>query len=80
MDLVPLLGEGLVVGEKQPIDDSRGRHRLPDRPDRRAYRQAHVVRLYVPLLDGADRVGVLAFTAGRRRPSTTGGWPAGWPA
>ncbi len=61
MNLVPLLGEGLVVGEKQPIDDSVAG--IAFQTDQIVERPAgNVVQLYVPLLDGADRVGVLAFT------------------
>ena len=64
MTLVPLPGEGLVVGPAQSIDDSlAGLAFQTDEivegpvPD--------MVRLYVPLLDGTDRVGVLAFTLDR---------------
>ena len=61
MNLVPLLGEGLVVGEKQAIDDSVAG--IAFQTDKIVERKAgNVVQLYVPLLDGADRVGVLAFT------------------
>jgi serine phosphatase RsbU (regulator of sigma subunit) len=61
MNLVPLLGQGLVVGEKQPIDDSVAG--IAFQTDQIVERPAgSVVQLYVPLLDGADRVGVLAFT------------------
>jgi hypothetical protein len=60
--LLPLPGKGLAVGEPQPIDDSEaGRAFLGD-----AMVEQEVsggVRLFVPLLDGTDRVGVLAFTA-----------------
>ena len=61
MTLVPLSGEGLVVGSAQPIDDSLAglafqTDEIVERP------WGDVVRLYSPLLDGTDRVGVLAFT------------------
>jgi serine phosphatase RsbU (regulator of sigma subunit) len=59
--LQPLTGPGLV-GESAPIDgswpgraftqDARIEQQLPD----------GAVRLYLPMLDGSDRVGVLAFT------------------
>src|SRR5687768_1223912 len=59
--LQPLTGAGLV-GESTPIDgswpgraftqDARFEQALPDGS----------VRLYLPMLDGSDRVGVLAFT------------------
>ncbi|MGZ6797326.1 MAG: PP2C family protein-serine/threonine phosphatase [Nocardioidaceae bacterium] len=61
MTLVPLPGEGLVVGPAQPIDDSLAG--LAFQTDEMLERPwGDVVRLYVPLLDGTDRVGVLAFT------------------
>ena len=61
MTLVPLPGEGLVVGPAQPIDDSLAglafqTDEIVERP------WGDVVRLYSPLLDGTDRVGVLVFT------------------
>jgi Stage II sporulation protein E (SpoIIE) len=59
--LLPLTGPGLV-GEPAPIDDSRAgkAFRTDDRveellPD-------GDTRLYLPMLDGSDRVGVLALT------------------
>ncbi len=61
ISLQPLLGPGLV-GKPVPIDDSpAGRAFITDSaveeeaPDGWA-------RLYLPMLDGSDRVGVLAFT------------------
>ncbi len=61
MTLVPLPGEGLVVGPAQSIDDSlAGLAFQTDEIVERATRD--MVRLYVPLLDGTDRVGVLVFT------------------
>ena len=61
MTLVPLPGEGLVVGSAKSIDDSLAglafqTNEIVERPS------PDMVRLYVPLLDGADRLGVLAFT------------------
>lgn len=61
MTLVPLVGEGLVVGPAQPIDDSLpGLAFQTDEIVERPW--GDVVRLYSPLLDGTDRVGVLVFT------------------
>ena len=61
MTLVALPGEGLMVGPDQPIDDSLAglafqTDEIVERP------WVDVVRLYVPLLDGTDRVGVLVLT------------------
>ena len=62
MTLVPLPGRGLVVGEPQPIDGSvAGEAFLGDAMTEQATGDG--VRLFVPLLDGTDRVGVLGFTA-----------------
>ncbi len=63
MTLGPLPGKGLVVGEREPIDGSSaaGRAFLGDAMTEQAV--GADVRLFVPLLDGTDRVGVLAFTA-----------------
>lgn len=59
--LVPLPGRGLVVGEHEPVDDSAaGRAFL--RATTMEVRQADGVRMYLPLLDGSDQVGVLAVT------------------
>ncbi|MGW7583427.1 PP2C family protein-serine/threonine phosphatase [Kitasatospora sp. NPDC054768] len=59
--LVPLPGRGLAAGEPVPIDGSpagaaflRGLAVEEPRPDG--------VRMYLPLLDGGDEVGVLALT------------------
>ncbi len=61
MTLVPLPGERLHVGPPQPIDGSHaGRAFQTDRAVEDL--QDDGVRLFVPLLDGTDRVGVLAFT------------------
>lgn len=59
--LVPLPGRRLTIGERAPIDGS---------PAGTAFRsgspvevpQADGVRIYLPLLDGSDQVGVLALT------------------
>lgn len=61
--LVPLPGEGLVVEELHPIDGSdAGEAFLTDSTVEQETSDG--VRLFVPLLDGTDRVGVLAFTTG----------------
>jgi serine phosphatase RsbU (regulator of sigma subunit) len=61
MTLVPMPGERLVAGRPQPIGASfAGRAFQTDSLVER--RVADGVRLFVPLLDGTDRVGVLAFT------------------
>lgn len=61
MTLVPLPGQGLVTGKVQPIDDSlAGLAFQTDETIERPW--GEVVRLYIPLLDGTDRVGVLVFT------------------
>lgn len=61
MTLVPLPGTGLVCGEPEPIEGSlAGRAFLGDAMIEQAVNSG--VRLLVPLLDGSDRVGVLAFT------------------
>ena len=64
LTLVPLPGRGLRVGEPVPIDGSpAGRAFLGDEPVEQAVKDG--VRVFVPLLDGTDRVGVLVFTAER---------------
>jgi hypothetical protein len=56
MTLVPLPGEGLLVGAAQPIDGSlAGRAFQTDLSVERA--QGDGVRSFVPLLDGTDRAG-----------------------
>jgi hypothetical protein len=58
--LRPLQGAGLT-GEPAPIDDSpAGTAFRTDTPCE--IRQPDGVRLYIPMLDGSDRVGVLALT------------------
>ena len=60
--LVPLPGKGLQVGTPEPIQDSpAGEAFLTDTPVEQSVPGG--VRLFLPLLDGTDRVGVLAFTA-----------------
>lgn len=59
--LVPVPGEGLMAGEPQQIDDSdAGRAFLDGR--RVEVEQADGVRVYLPLLDGGDHVGIMAAT------------------
>ncbi|MFF1420868.1 PP2C family protein-serine/threonine phosphatase [Streptomyces sp. NPDC058280] len=59
--LVPLAGEGLVVGSPVSIDDSpAGECFLHATPVERP--RGDGVRLYLPLLDGSDEVGVMALT------------------
>jgi serine phosphatase RsbU (regulator of sigma subunit) len=61
MTLVPLPGERLLVGAPQPIDGSfAGRAFQTDLTVEQP--QGDGARLFVPLLDGTDRVGVLVFT------------------
>jgi serine phosphatase RsbU (regulator of sigma subunit) len=59
--LVPLPGRRLVVGEPEPIGDSHAGtaflHAIPVEVP-----QAGGVRMFLPLLDGSDQVGVLALT------------------
>ncbi|MFF1739558.1 PP2C family protein-serine/threonine phosphatase [Streptomyces mirabilis] len=59
--LVPLPGRRLTVGEPEPIDDSPAGTAflyatIAEVP------QADGVRMYLPLLDGSDQVGVMALT------------------
>ncbi|MFF3263650.1 PP2C family protein-serine/threonine phosphatase [Streptomyces sp. NPDC002932] len=61
LELVPLPGKGLTVGEAVAIDGSRAgeaflRKTAVEDP------QDDGVRLYLPLLDGSDEVGVMALT------------------
>ena len=61
MTLVPLTAGRLLVGPPQPIDESlAGEAFRTDISVEQPNGQG--VRLFVPLLDGSDRVGVLAFT------------------
>ncbi len=60
--LVPLPGHGLVAGTPEAMEGSlAGRAFLGDAMVEQASDAG--VRLFVPMLDGTDRVGVLAFTA-----------------
>jgi len=62
LTLVPLPGEGLVVGEPVPIEQSEiGRAFLSDGIVEQTD-SGGGARLLVAMLDGTDRVGVLAFT------------------
>ena len=64
LTLVPLPGRGLVMEAPMPIDGSlAGRSFLSDELVEQP--GAGSVRVFVPLLDGTDRVGVLAFTSDR---------------
>ena len=72
MTLVPLPGKGLVVGKPEPIEGSfAGRAFLGDAMIEQAVSAGG--RLFVPPLNGTDRVGMLHSprTALMR---TTGGW------
>ncbi|HEY8621807.1 MAG TPA: PP2C family protein-serine/threonine phosphatase [Dermatophilaceae bacterium] len=61
MTLVPLPGERLLMDPPRPIDGSlAGRAFQTDLTIEQT--QDDGVRLFVPLLDGTDRVGVLVFT------------------
>ncbi|WP_406729684.1 PP2C family protein-serine/threonine phosphatase [Streptomyces sp. GD-15H] len=59
--LVPLPGDGLTAGDPQPIDGS-GAGRAFQEARRVEVPQADGVRVYLPLLDGGDQMGVLAVT------------------
>ncbi|MDQ6613177.1 MAG: SpoIIE family protein phosphatase [Actinomycetota bacterium] len=62
LTLMALPGRGLLVGQPEPIDGSMaGRAFLGD--DTVEQSVPGGARVFVPLLDGTDRVGVLAFTA-----------------
>lgn len=62
--LVPLPGRGLYAAETEPIADSpAGSAFLRGVPVE--IREKHGTRMYMPLLDGSDQVGVLAFTLDR---------------
>ncbi|WP_033355444.1 PP2C family protein-serine/threonine phosphatase [Kitasatospora aureofaciens] len=59
--LVPLPGRGLAVGDPVPLDASRaGEVFLRATPAE--HPQADGIRMFLPLLDGSDEVGVLAVT------------------
>lgn len=66
LQLVPLPGRGLSDGDPLPIDDSLAGEaflagRVVEDP------QPDGVRMYLPLLDGSDEVGVLVLTLDRVR-------------
>jgi len=64
LTLVSLPGRGLLAEAPVPIDgSSAGRAFLGDELVERT--EGDLVRVFVPLLDGTDRVGVLAFTSER---------------
>ncbi|MGP3999574.1 PP2C family protein-serine/threonine phosphatase [Streptomyces sp. 8N706] len=61
LTLVPLPGTGLTVGEPEPISASHaGTAFLRATPVEVSH--ADGVRMYLPLLDGSDQVGVMALT------------------
>jgi serine phosphatase RsbU (regulator of sigma subunit) len=61
LTLVPLPGQGLVVGKPESVETSEaGRAFLSDALVEQPVEGG--VRLLVPMLDGTDRVGILAFT------------------
>lgn len=62
--LVPLPGDGLAVGEPQPIDGSDAGRAFQEAGPIEVP-QADGVRGYLPLLDGGDQVGVMAVTLDR---------------
>lgn len=59
--LVPLPGRGLDVGEPEPIGASHARTAFLNATPVEVP-QADGVRMYLPLLDGSDQVGVLVLT------------------
>lgn len=59
--LRPLEGRGLV-GEPEPIDDSPAGRAFRTDERYEAHQADGSVRIFVPMLDGSDRVGVLALT------------------
>ncbi|WP_239309738.1 MULTISPECIES: PP2C family protein-serine/threonine phosphatase [unclassified Frankia] len=62
--LTPLPGRGLSVGEPESIDDSpAGMAFLRAMPVEQ--QQGDGIRMFLPLLDGSDQVGVMAFTLDR---------------
>ncbi|RPE42691.1 stage II sporulation protein E [Streptomyces sp. Ag109_O5-1] len=62
--LVPLRGEGLTGGDPQDIDDSAAGRCFLD-AQRVEVPEDDGVRVYLPLLDGGDQVGVMAVTLDR---------------
>ncbi|MFE7757532.1 PP2C family protein-serine/threonine phosphatase [Streptomyces sp. NPDC057418] len=61
LTLVPLPGRGLTVGEAVPIDDSLAGEAFLSLTAVEDEQDAGV-RMYLPLLDGSDEVGVMALT------------------
>ncbi|MFI6696258.1 PP2C family protein-serine/threonine phosphatase [Streptomyces sp. NPDC050433] len=61
LELVPLPGRGLTVGEALPIDGSFAGEAFLRKTAAEEVRDDGV-RLYLPLLDGSDEVGVMALT------------------
>ncbi|MER6003995.1 PP2C family protein-serine/threonine phosphatase [Nonomuraea angiospora] len=62
--LVPLLGRGLTGGDPLPIEGSlAGEAFVSER--RVEHPVADGIRMYLPLLDGSDEVGVMALTLSR---------------
>lgn len=61
LELVPLPGRGLIVGEAMPIDGTRAGEAFLSLTAVEDV-QEEGVRMYLPLLDGSDEVGVLALT------------------
>jgi hypothetical protein len=59
--LVPLPGRGLTVGEPEPITGSHAGTAFLQATTVEAP-QADGIRLYLPLLDGSDQVGVMVLT------------------
>lgn len=62
--LVPLPGDGLAAGEPQPIDGSDAGRAFQEAGPVEVPR-ADGMRVHLPLLDGGDRVGVMAVTLDR---------------
>jgi serine phosphatase RsbU (regulator of sigma subunit) len=64
LTLVPLPGRGLTDGEPLPLEGSlAGRAFLSETVVE--HRQADGVRMFLPLLDGSDEIGVMALTLDR---------------
>ncbi|MEV4003601.1 PP2C family protein-serine/threonine phosphatase [Actinomadura sp. NPDC049753] len=64
LTLVPLSGRGLTDGEPLPLEGSpAGRAFLSETVVEQ--RQADGVRMFLPLLDGSDEIGVMALTLDR---------------
>ncbi|MEU9009647.1 PP2C family protein-serine/threonine phosphatase [Streptomyces sp. NPDC048479] len=61
MCLVPLPGRRLTVGEPEPIEDSLAGKAFLSRSALEVP-QGGTVRMYLPLLDGSDQIGVMAVT------------------